>query len=154
MKTKISDTSILKKLPMSITINDDPYIISETTNGIILFSAICPHQHNVVSELEEDCWRCPSHEWTFDSNSGCSINAPTESLTQFPVFIENEFGHMAGITKLKLYEGIKEDLFYLEATDFPILVTSSKLKEELVKENITGTKFIDIELYEEDTDFW
>lgn len=70
------------------------------------------------------------------------------------VFIENEFGHMAGITKLKLYEGIKEDLFYLEATDFPILVTSSKLKEELVKENITGTKFIDIELYEEDTDFW
>jgi CMP-N-acetylneuraminate monooxygenase len=91
MKTKISAVSILKKLPISININDDPYILSETTNGIILFSAICPHQHNVVSELEEDCWRCPSHEWTFDSNSGCSINAPTESLTQFPVFVEDGF---------------------------------------------------------------
>ena len=91
MKTKIGNMSFLENLPMKITIDDEPYILSETNNEIILFSAICPHQHNVVSELETDCWRCPSHEWTFDPNSGCSINAPNESLTQFPVLIEDGF---------------------------------------------------------------
>ncbi len=89
MKTKIGNTSLLENLPMKITIDDDPYILSQTDNEIILFSAICPHQHNVVSELETDCWKCPSHEWTFDPKSGCSINTPNESLTKFPVLIED-----------------------------------------------------------------
>jgi len=89
MKTKIGDTSLLENLPLKITIDDNPYILSQINNEIILFSAICPHQHNVVSELETDCWRCPSHEWTFDPNSGCSINAPNESLTKFSILIEN-----------------------------------------------------------------
>jgi nitrite reductase/ring-hydroxylating ferredoxin subunit len=71
MKTKIFDLSILKKSPMSINIDDDPYILAQTSNGIILFSAICPHQHNAVTELERDCWRCPNHKWIFDLNSGC-----------------------------------------------------------------------------------
>ena len=89
MKTKIGNTSLLENLPMKITIDDDPYILSQTDNEIILFSAICPHQHNVVSELETDCWKCPSHEWTFDPKSGCSINTPNEYLTKFPVLIED-----------------------------------------------------------------
>ena len=89
MKTKIGNTSLLENLPMKITIDDDPYILSQTDNEIILFSAICPHLHNVVSELEADCWKCPSHEWIFDPKSGCSINTPNESLTKFPVLIED-----------------------------------------------------------------
>ena len=60
MKTKIGNTSLLENLPMKVTIDDDPYILSQTDNEIILFSAICPHLHNVVSELEADCWKCPS----------------------------------------------------------------------------------------------
>ena len=51
MKTKIGDTSLLENLPMKITVDDDPYILSQTNNRITLFSAICPHQHNVVSLL-------------------------------------------------------------------------------------------------------
>jgi len=90
MKTKIGDKSLIKNLPAKITINDNPYILSKIHNEIILFSAICPHQHNVVSELETDCWKCPSHEWIFDPNSGCSINAPTESLTKFSVIIVDD----------------------------------------------------------------
>jgi CMP-N-acetylneuraminate monooxygenase len=89
MKTKIGNTSLLENLPMKITIDDDPYILSQTDNEIILFSAICPHLHNVVSELEADCWKCPSHEWIFDPKSGCSINTPNESLTKFSVLIED-----------------------------------------------------------------
>ena len=89
MKTKIGNTSLLENLPMKVTIDDDPYILSQTDNEIILFSAICPHLHNVVSELEADCWKCPSHEWIFDPKSGCSINTPNESLTKFSVLIED-----------------------------------------------------------------
>jgi len=89
MKTKIGDTSLLENLPMKITVDDDPYILSQTNNRITLFSAICPHQHNVVSELETDCWTCPSHKWTYDPSSGCSINTPDKSLTKFPVLIED-----------------------------------------------------------------
>ena len=89
MKTKIGNTSLLENLPMKVTIDDDPYILSQTDNEIILFSAICPHLHNVVSELEANCWKCPSHEWIFDPKSGCSINTPNESLTKFSVLIED-----------------------------------------------------------------
>lgn len=89
MKIKIGQITFLENLPMKLTIDNNPYILSQTDNKIILFSAICPHLHSVVSELKTDCWRCPSHDWTFDPNSGCSINIPTESLTKFHVFIED-----------------------------------------------------------------
>ena len=44
MKTKIGDKSLLENLPVKLTINDNPYILSKINDEIILFSAICPHQ--------------------------------------------------------------------------------------------------------------
>ena len=56
----------------------------------VLFSAICPHQHNIVSEFHDTVWKCPSHDWTFEPNTGRSINAPQECLTKFLVEEINE----------------------------------------------------------------
>ena len=42
------------KLPKLIDIQGQSYIISKNEEGIpILFSASCPHQNNVVSELHD-----------------------------------------------------------------------------------------------------
>ena len=89
MKIKIGERSLLEKIPVSLKIDGDPFILSKKNNDIVLYSAICPHQHNVVTEINEKQWRCPSHGWTFNPNSGCSINAPEESLEEHNV-IEND----------------------------------------------------------------
>lgn len=91
MEICIGDKSLLSKTPMLITLEGDPYILTKDKNNFpILFSAVCPHQHNVVEELKDDVWRCPSHGWTFDPVTGKSINAPQKNLTKIPIRIENE----------------------------------------------------------------
>ena len=90
MRINIGDKSLLKKTPLPIDVDGDPYILHKINEMPILFSAICPHQHNIVSEFHDTIWKCPSHDWTFEPNTGRSINAPQECLTKFPVEEINE----------------------------------------------------------------
>ena len=91
MKFKIGEKSLLEEVPISIKIDGDPYILSKRNDEVILYNAICPHQHNIVSELNEKEWRCPSHGWTFNPETGCSINAPQESLKEYVVIEKDGF---------------------------------------------------------------
>ena len=75
MKYHLGDTKILENLPKSITVLGDPYILQQVSEKkYVLFSAICPHMHNVVSHITKKVWRCPSHDWTYDPKNGNCIN--------------------------------------------------------------------------------
>ena len=91
----ILSSSILNKVPKLIDIQGQSYIISKNEEGIpILFSASCPHQNNVVSELHDTPWKCPSHDWTFNPKTGQSINAPQSCLTKIPIRLEENSLHV------------------------------------------------------------
>ena len=67
----ILKSSILNELPKLIDIQGQSYIIDKNEEGVpVLFSASCPHQNNVVSELDNTTWKCPSHDWTFNPKTG------------------------------------------------------------------------------------
>ena len=86
----ILSSIILNEVPKLIDIKGQSYIINKNDDGIpILFSASCPHQNNVVSELDDIPWKCPSHDWTFNPKTGQSINAPQSCLTKIPIRLEN-----------------------------------------------------------------
>ena len=86
----ILKSSILNELPKLIDIQGQSYIIDKNEEGVpVLFSASCPHQNNVVSELDNTTWKCPSHDWTFNPKTGQSINAPQSCLTKIPIRLEN-----------------------------------------------------------------
>jgi CMP-N-acetylneuraminate monooxygenase len=91
LKILVGSKSLLDNTPNLLDIEGNPYILTKDLHKTpILYSAICPHQHNVVKELNENIWRCPSHGWTFDPLSGCSVNAPQQSLQSFPIIIEGD----------------------------------------------------------------
>ena len=111
MKINIGPKSLLKKTPISIEIGGDPFILHQSNGTPVLYSAICPHQHNIVNEFHEKFWRCPSHHWTFEPKTGVSINAPQECLKKFLV---NEIDDHLFVTfpdrlknKIKQLSGIK-----------------------------------------------
>jgi CMP-N-acetylneuraminate monooxygenase len=85
MKIKIGPKSLLENTPSSLEINGDPYILHQTDGIPILYSAICPHQHNIVNDFHKEFWKCPSHDWMFEPETGKSINAPQECLSKFIV---------------------------------------------------------------------
>jgi CMP-N-acetylneuraminate monooxygenase len=102
MEICIGPKSILENVPKIIELDKEPYILSKDNNGNpILYSAICPHQHNVVKDLKKDVWRCPSHEWIFNPNSGNCINVPSESLKKIKIEIKENF----------LYTSIKNQIY-------------------------------------------
>jgi len=91
MKYHLGDISILENLPRSINVLDDPYIIQKISDDeYVLFNAICPHMHNVVSDIKDNVWRCPSHDWIFDSKNGNCLNVSNESLDKKNLIIEND----------------------------------------------------------------
>lgn len=100
MKTLIGNSDILKEIPAMISIKQEKFLISKNSNGKpILFSTDCPHQHGIVEEIKEDCFRCPNHNWKFCLDNGQSINAPQAYLKSFE--IEEKNG--------KLYVELPED---------------------------------------------
>ncbi len=91
MKHHLGDISILNELPKSIVIQNDPYIIQKISDDeYALFDAICPHMHNVVSDIRDKVWRCPSHDWIFDSKNGNCLNVSNESLEKKNLIVEND----------------------------------------------------------------
>ena len=91
MRYRIGTVESLKNLPKLIEIETRQYIIAQDSNKkIIAYSAICPHQGGVVSDLKKDVLRCPSHNWTFDPKNGSCSNITNESLKQIKIEIKNE----------------------------------------------------------------
>ena len=80
----------LKNTPKIIKIANRPFILDLVKDQVKLFSADCPHMHGIVSEVNQNVYRCPSHKWVFEPNSGRCTNAPTESLKLYELVIEGE----------------------------------------------------------------
>ena len=91
MKYHIGSTKILENFPKLIEIKKQPYILAQDLEKkFAIYSAICPHQQNVVSDLKKDVWNCPSHDWKFDPDNGNCLNIPNESLDKINIEIEND----------------------------------------------------------------
>ena len=91
MRHRIGTVESLKNLPKLIEIETRQYIIAQDSNKkIIAYSAICPHQGGIVSDLKKDVLQCPSHNWTFDPKNGVCKNITNESLKQIKIEIKNE----------------------------------------------------------------
>jgi len=112
MEYKIGSTNILEKLPLTLEIDGRPYILSKNNDSLpVLFSAICPHQSGIVSELKKEMVRCPNHGWEFDSRNGKALNVPDKCLQVYQVKVENEFLYVdlpLSKTKKQIFEnGLK-----------------------------------------------
>ena len=104
MEYKIGTKDILEKVPIAIKIDGRPYILSKKDNSTpVLFSAICPHQNGIVSEIKEDKLRCPNHGWEFNVNTGKANNVPDKCLEYFKIKIENNsvYVNLPNISKNK-----------------------------------------------------
>ena len=102
MKYHIGSIKIFENLPKLIEIQKKPYILTQDLEkNFVIYSAVCPHQQNVVSDLKKDVWHCPSHDWTFDPANGNCLNIPNESLDKINIEIENEqvYIHLDNVDK-------------------------------------------------------
>ena len=113
MKYHIGSTKIFENLPKLIEIEKKPYILTQDLEkNFVIYSAVCPHQQNVVSDLKKDVWHCPSHDWTFDPANGNCLNIPNESLDKTNIEIENEqvYIHLDKIGKEIISKSNKEKI--------------------------------------------
>lgn len=93
MKVCIGEENSFDKIPLMIDIKNGKFLLTKNEKGkLILLNADCPHQHGIVEEIKENCFRCPNHGYTFDKKSGQSINAPQVGLELFE--IENNNGKL------------------------------------------------------------
>ena len=70
--------------PRRIEIASASYFLVRSDEGLRLLSAVCPHKGGIVQDAE-DRFQCPRHGWQFDRTTGRCLNAPTRSLSSFPV---------------------------------------------------------------------
>lgn len=90
MSTRIGADLLLEDLPQSVDINGQEYIISQSSDGRpVLFSSECPHQGGVVEVTDEECIRCPRHQWEFDPETGDSTTVPNASLSTYELTRQN-----------------------------------------------------------------
>lgn len=66
-------------------------VITQPSAGTVLaFSAVCPHQGCLVSEVKENTIVCPCHNSTFSAIDGSVLSGPaTSGLAQASVRVEN-----------------------------------------------------------------
>lgn len=87
----IGNKKILENIPIMIKIKNENFFLTTNKDGKpILFSTDCPHQHGVVDEIHDNCFRCPNHGWKFNLHSGIALNAPQTGLKSFEAIILNE----------------------------------------------------------------
>jgi CMP-N-acetylneuraminate monooxygenase len=106
MLIEIGNEQILNEIPKLINIKGKPFILTKDKNeNPIAYSAICPHFHGVVDEIDSDDWRCPQHGWTFDSKNGKCINSPPAYLTPYPIIKQGNklFIDLPNIEEKSLY---------------------------------------------------
>jgi CMP-N-acetylneuraminate monooxygenase len=81
---KVGSISLLDDLPQPVEIGGQRYILSKDESGEpVAFSSECPHQGGIVEVVDEECIRCPQHNWKFDTETGDSTTVPGESLQSY-----------------------------------------------------------------------
>jgi CMP-N-acetylneuraminate monooxygenase len=84
MSIRIGPTSLLEDLPQSVEVSGREYILSRDVEGHpIIFSSECPHQGGTVEVIDDECLRCPRHQWEFDPETGDSTTVTSESLPTY-----------------------------------------------------------------------
>lgn len=92
MSVRVGPVSILDDLPRSVEINGQEYILSRNSDGCpIIFSSECPHQGGTVEVVDDECLRCPRHNWDFDPESGKSTTVTNESLSTYELDQRDEY---------------------------------------------------------------
>ena len=87
-------------LPRRVDIHGRAYfLVGEPGRQLRLLSSTCPHKGGVVADAG-GVFECPRHGWRFDYLSGRCLNAPSASLTAFPVYVHEgrlvaELAHVA-----------------------------------------------------------
>jgi CMP-N-acetylneuraminate monooxygenase len=71
-------------LPRRVEIAAASYFLVEAGGKLRLLSSVCPHKGGIVQDAG-DHFQCPRHGWEFDHDTGRCRNAPTRSLSSFPV---------------------------------------------------------------------
>jgi CMP-N-acetylneuraminate monooxygenase len=75
----------LETLPQRVEIGSTAHFLVRSTDGLRLISSVCPHKGGIVQDAG-DHFQCPRHGWQFEHATGRSLNAPTRSLSSYPVF--------------------------------------------------------------------
>lgn len=62
-------------------------LVLRTAEGFKAYSNICPHQDVPLVEghLDGCILTCRAHHWTFDINTGLSVNPANQRLVEYPV---------------------------------------------------------------------
>ena len=77
-----------QELPAKVAVDGRSYFLVRDAAGYRLLSTICPHQGGTVVD-EGTRFQCPIHNWQFDRSTGRCLNAPSRTLTSYPVVIDN-----------------------------------------------------------------
>src|SRR4051812_41939640 len=56
--------------------------------AIRVLSTVCPHQGGTIEDRGTR-FACPVHGWTFDRDTGRSLNAPSRAMKSVPVRVED-----------------------------------------------------------------
>lgn len=101
MPVRIGSDSLLDELPQEIEINNKDYILSKNVNNDpTLFSTECPHRGGKV-QVEDNCLRCPWHDWEFDDETGNVTNKPDEQQLSIHEVVQKDSGLYANISSLE-----------------------------------------------------
>jgi CMP-N-acetylneuraminate monooxygenase len=81
---ELGDAARLGVLPRRLEIGTASYFLVRSREGLRLLSSVCPHKGGIVQDAG-DHFQCPRHGWQFDHGTGRCLNAPTSSLSSYPV---------------------------------------------------------------------
>ncbi len=88
LHVRLGGVEAFTDLPAPITIGSRRLFLVRDEIGFKLLLNVCPHQGGAVYD-EGTRFECPQHGWRFDRQTGRCLNAPSRSLTAFPVTVEH-----------------------------------------------------------------
>ncbi|QQB46878.1 Rieske (2Fe-2S) protein [Corynebacterium glucuronolyticum] len=79
-------------VPVGSAVIVDGFIIAQPQKGqYVAYSAVCPHQHNMISKVEGDRVKCTKHGSEFSIVDGSVLNSPArDPLTPAQVAQEGD----------------------------------------------------------------
>ncbi len=89
---ELGDASPLKENePHFLKSGTEAYYAVSTSGGVMVYSAECPHQKNVipVTGAYGMTLTCPFHDWKFDLKNGQCISGGPKPLKKFEAKLEN-----------------------------------------------------------------
>lgn len=84
--TRIGPVELLDEAPTVVTVDGGRFILNRNEDGgLMLYSAVCPHQGGRVKVADECTFRCPTHRWEFDARTGECVRRGDEPLTAYDI---------------------------------------------------------------------